>query len=74
MSDYYGIKPDMKLSASQVFKVRCIKVLEEYRQHSSFQQCHQRAGRQVPKQFKKTFEEYFQLQEELRLSNRTLQG
>ncbi|WP_240378171.1 site-specific integrase [Bacillus piscicola] len=74
LSDHYGIEPDMKLSTSQVFKVRCVKVLEEYRQHNSFQKCHQRAGRQVPAQFKNAFEEYIQLQKELQLSNRTIQG
>lgn len=74
LSDYYGIKPDVKLSSSQVFKIRCIKVLEEYRQHNSFYVCHQRPGRQVPNQFKNPFGEYIQLQRELKLSHRTLQG
>lgn len=74
LSDHYGIEPDTKLSTSQVFKVRCIKVLEEYRQHNLFQKCHQRAGRQVPTQFKNAFEGYIQLQKELQLSNRTIQG
>jgi len=74
LADYYGINPDIKLSSSQVFKVRCIKVLEEYRQHNSFYLCHQRSGRKVPNQFKDPFEEYIQLQRELRLSHRTLQG
>lgn len=74
LSDYYGIEQDMKLSTSQVFKVRCIKVLEEYRQHNSFQKCHQREGRQVPAKFKNIFEAYIQVQKELQLSNRTIQG
>ncbi|WP_077215149.1 site-specific integrase [Bacillus dakarensis] len=72
--DYYGIKPNMKLSESQVFNVRCIKVLEEYHQHNSFQKCHQSPGRQVPNQYINIFEEYIQLQKELQLSKRTLQG
>lgn len=74
LSDYYGIREDIKLSSSQVFKVRCIKVLEEFRQHNSFHLCHQRSGRQVPHQFKNPLEEYILLQKELRLSHRTLQG
>ncbi|MEL4026177.1 site-specific integrase [Lysinibacillus endophyticus] len=74
LSDYYGIKKDIKLSSSQVFKVRCIKVLEEYHQHNLFYLCHQQSGRQVPNQFKNTLEEYILLQKELHLSYRTLQG
>lgn len=74
LSDYYGIKKDIKLSSSQVFKIRCIKVLEEYRQHNSFYLCHQQPGRQVPNQFKKTLEKYILLQKELQLSHRTIQG
>jgi len=74
LSDHFSIESDMKLSASQVFKVRCIKVLEEYRQNTSFQKCNQSAGRQVPSQFKHVFEEYNQLQKGLMLSSRTLKG
>ncbi len=73
LSDYYGIEQGMKLSTSQVFKVRCIKVLEEYRQHKLFHKCHQTVGRQVPNQYKLILEEYIQLQKELQLSTRTLQ-
>lgn len=72
--DCYEIKKEAKLSTSQVFKVRCIKVLEEYRQHKSFQKCHQKVGKQVPDQFKHIIDEYIQLQKELHLSQRTLQG
>jgi integrase/recombinase XerD len=73
LSDYYDIKEGMKLSTSQVFKVRCVKVLEEFSQYKSFLKCHQPIGKQVPHQFKNLFEEYIQLQKELQLSARTLQ-
>jgi len=71
--EYYRIQQNRKLSASQVFKVRCINVLEEYRQHNTFNKCHHRPGKQVPDQFKNILEEYIQLQKELKLSNRTIQ-
>ncbi|WP_010677028.1 site-specific integrase [Bacillus timonensis] len=74
LSEYYGIEKGMKLSNSQVFKVRCIKVLEEYRQHKSFNKCHQSVGMQVPNQFKNILDEYIQLQTELQLSKRTIQN
>lgn len=74
LSDYYGIEQNRKLSSSQVFKVRCIKILEEYRKHHSFQICHQAPGRQVPHQFRNIIGEYNKLQKELNLSNRTIQS
>jgi integrase/recombinase XerD len=45
LSDYYGIKEGMKLSTSQVFKVRCVKALEEFSQYKSFLKCHQPIGK-----------------------------
>ena len=74
LSDCYGIDQGKKLSSSQVFKVRCINVLDEFCQYKSFQKCHQPSGRIVPAPFKSVLDEYIQLQKKLQLSARTIQG
>src|SRR5690625_3968843 len=51
LSDYYGIKQGIKLSSSQVFKVRCVYVLNEYLRHQTFRKCHQPMEHKVPNQF-----------------------
>lgn len=72
--NYYGIKQGNKLSASQVFKVRCVKVLNEFIQHQRFHKCHQPIGRKVPNQFQNILMEYIHEQKVFRLSQRTIKG
>ncbi|WP_413377180.1 site-specific integrase [Alkalihalobacillus sp. 1P02AB] len=74
LSDNYGIEEGMRLTSSEVFIVRCIKVLEEFRQHKLFHKCHQPVGRQVPDQFSPILNEYFYLQKDRQFSKRTIQG
>lgn len=74
LENYYGIKEGMKLSSSQVFSVRIMKVLYEFMHHNNFHKCHQTKGKQVPYQFNSVLEEYTQLQQEMQLSKRTIQG
>ena len=74
LENYYGIKKDMKLKTSEVFSVRTVKVLYEFMNHNKFQKCHQKEGKQVPCQFNYVLEEYIQLQQEINLSSRTIQG
>ena len=74
LKDFYGIKKGMKLSTSQVFSVRTVKVLHEFMDHNSFHKCHQTEGKQAPDQFNAVLEEYTQLKQEIPLSKRTIQG
>jgi integrase/recombinase XerD len=74
LSDYYGIKQGIKLSSSQVFKVRCINVLNEFHQNKTFHKCHQPIGQQVPTRFISILDKYIQAQKNLELSARTIQG
>lgn len=74
LENYYGIKKGMKLSTSQVFSVRIVKVLYEFMHHNNFHKCHQNIGKQAPYQFNSVLEEYTQLQQEMQLSKRTIQG
>jgi integrase/recombinase XerD len=74
LSDYYGIKQGNKLSSSQVFKVRCINVLNEFHQNKTFRKCHQPIGQQVPTKFISILDKYIQAQKNLELSARTIQG
>ena len=73
LESYYGIKKGMKLSSSQVFSVRVVKVLYEFMNHNSFHKCHQTEGKQAPNQFNSVFKEYTQLQQEIPLSKSTIQ-
>jgi integrase/recombinase XerD len=70
----YGIKRDMKLSTSQVFKVRSVIILYEFMHCNEFQKCHQRKGKQSPNQFSSVLEDYLQLQREMQLSRSTIEG
>ncbi len=72
--DSYGIKQGNKLSSSQVFKVRSVKVLNEYLQHQTFRKCHQSTGRKVPNQFKNILMEYIHEQKVRQLSKRTIKN
>lgn len=74
LSYYYGIKLGTKLSSSQVFKVRCVNVLNEFQQNKTFSKCHQPLGQQVPTQFISILDKYNQAQKNLELSVRTIQG
>jgi integrase/recombinase XerD len=74
LSDYHGIKQGTKLSSSQVFKVRCIKVLNEFRHNKAFRKCHQPLGQQAPTRFISILDKYIQAQKNLELSVRTIQG
>jgi len=73
LESYYGIKKGMKLSTSQVFSVRTVKVLDEFMYNNNFHKCHQAKGKQSPQQFNSVLEEYIQLQQEIQLSKRTIQ-
>lgn len=72
--DYYGIKQGTKLSSSQVFKVRCINVLNEFHQNKTFRKRHQPLGQQVPNQFTSILDKYIQAQKTMDLSARTIEG
>lgn len=72
--DSYGIKEGNKLSSSQVFKVRCVKVLNDFIQHQIFRKCHQPIGRKVPSQFQNILMEYIHEQKVLELSKRTIKS
>lgn len=74
LKDYYGIKADMKFSASQVFKVRTITVLAEILEHKCFLRCHQKQGKEAPLQFHDVLKKYEKLQLEKKISKRTTQG
>lgn len=74
LSDYYGINQGTKLSSAQVFKVRCIHVLNEFQQSKTFRKCHQPIGQQAPTQFNSILDEYILEQKNLELSARTIQG
>ena len=74
LEDYYRIKTGMKLSISQVSKVRAITILSEILEHNCFSRCYQKHGKQAPPQFRKLLKKYEQMQSERRLSKRTIQG
>lgn len=74
LKDYHGIKAGMKLSTSQVFKVRVITVLGEMLEHNCFLMCHQKQGKQVSPQFHHLLEKYENQQLEKNLSKRTIDG
>jgi len=58
LESHYGIKKDIKLSMSQVFTVRTIKVLDEFMHSHNFDKCHHSKGKQVPYQFNSVLDEY----------------
>ena len=74
LEKYYRIKAGKKLSESQVFKVRTITVLGELLEHNFFNKCHQRCGKQPPQQFLNILDKYEKLQQEKKLSPRTIRG
>lgn len=74
LKDCYKIKAGMKLSASQVFKVRAITVLGEMLEHDCFSRCFQKDGKQEPLQFRDLLKKYEELQSKKKLSKRTIQG
>lgn len=71
---YFGIKKGMHFSNSQINKIRSIKILDDFIKYNSFQRCHKKKGKQVPYQFMPVLDEYTQLQAELYLTPRTIQG
>ncbi|WP_298846149.1 site-specific integrase [uncultured Clostridium sp.] len=74
LESHYGIRADMKLKASEVHSVRTVKVLYEFINHNKFYKCHQPKGKESPSQFNSVLEEYIQLQHDIQLSERTIQG
>lgn len=74
LEDYYGIKDGIKLSTSQVFKVRAITVLGEMLEHNCFLMCHQKNGKQEPPQFHNLLNKFENEQLEKKISKRTVNG
>lgn len=74
LNDSYRIKEGIKLSSSQVFKIRAITILEEIRELNCFRRCHQKAGKHIPSQFDNIMKKYDKLQQENNLSKRTICG
>ena len=74
LHDYYQIKPGMKLSSSQVFKVRTINVLSDLLKNNCFLRCHQKPGQQVSPQFFNIIKKYENLQFEKGKVKRTIQS
>ncbi len=74
LEDCYGIKAGVRLSASQVFKVRTVDVLDEMMKHSCFPRCRQKPGKQVTTQFHGILEKYKNLQFEKEISEKTVCG
>ncbi len=74
LDDYYGITHGKKLSGSQVFKVRAIKVLADMLETNCFVRCHQKQGNQASPQFRDVLKEYEKLQLKGKKSKRTIQG
>lgn len=74
LSDHYWIDPNNKLPTFHVSLVRRIKVLEEFKNTSSFSLCHQKNLKQVPIQFAKIFKAYQKLQYDLQLAQKTIQS
>lgn len=74
LSDYYGIVTNTKLPHFHVSLIRRIKFLEEFKNTSSFNLCHQRNLKTVPEQFVGIFKSYQDLQNELHYTKRTVQS
>lgn len=74
LADYFGIKAGMKLSDSQVFKVRTVAILGELLEHNSFQRCHHKKGKQAPPQFRNILKKYETLQSEEKKLKQTITG
>ena len=74
LEDNYKIKPGMRLSPSQVFKVRTITVLGEMQEYNYFLKCHQKPGKLAPQQFQNVISKYEKFQTEKRLSKETING
>ncbi|OGQ89104.1 MAG: hypothetical protein A2464_00380 [Deltaproteobacteria bacterium RIFOXYC2_FULL_48_10] len=72
LEDSHGIETGIKLSPSQVFKVRTITILDEMLEHDCFLRCHQKKGKQVPPQFHNILSKYEKLQLENEISKRTI--
>lgn len=74
LEDYYGIKAGIKLSNSQVFKVRAISILGEILKYDRFLRCHQKPAKQEPPQFRNLLKKYEKQKMEMHLSKRTIDG
>lgn len=74
LDDYHGIKPGIKLSSSQVFKVRTINVLADMLENNCFLRCYQKQGTQASPQFHVILKKYGKMQSEKNKSKRTIQG
>ena len=72
LEDYYGIRFGIRLSPSQVFKVRTITVLNEMLEHDCFLRCHQKKGKQASPQFHNVIEEYEKFQLKKNISKQTI--
>lgn len=74
LSDYYGIASDVKLSHFHVSLIRRIKILEEFKNSSRFCLCHQKNPKKVPVRFEKILKSYQKIQNDLQLSQKTIQS
>lgn len=72
LKDYYQIQIGVKLSVSQVFKVRAITILSEILEHNFILRCHQRAAKEAPPQFQISLTKYEAMQMEQKMSKQTI--
>ena len=74
LSDHYGIDPNARLPHFHVSLIRRIKILEEFKNSSKFCLCHQKNPKKVPVQFEKILKSYQKIQNDLQLSQSTIQS
>ena len=74
LSDYYGIVTNTKLPQFYVSLIRRIKFLEEFKNPSSLDSCHNGNLKEAPGQFVEIFRSYQNLQNELNFAKRTVQS
>ncbi|MBT4289408.1 MAG: tyrosine-type recombinase/integrase [Deltaproteobacteria bacterium] len=72
LKDCYGIKSGIKLTTSQVYQVRTVTILGEILDHNHFLRCHQKPGKQTPKQFHKLVEKFEKQQIENNILKQTI--